>query len=100
MGVKHHNSKETVDIVCSRFFFNLGRVRMNTGQLLPDQGQVDDPGINFVSVYGLTSVTVNMSFSLPWGNFEMHLLAVLTFLYVNRTQKLPQGKSSLVHAQY
>ena len=33
-------------------------------------GQLTDPGVNFASVHGLTPVTVHMSFSLPWGNFE------------------------------
>ena len=36
---------------------------MNPGQL-PNQGQVKDPEVNFALVYGLTSVTVHMSFSL------------------------------------
>ena len=33
-------------------------------------GQLTDPGVNFAPVHGLTPVTVHMSFSLPWGNFE------------------------------
>ena len=32
-------------------------------------GQLTDPGVSFVSVHGLTPVTVHMSFSLPRGNF-------------------------------
>ena len=71
-------------------------------------GQLIAPGVNFASVHGLTPVTVHMSISLPGGNFERRIIAVLqvirlaevTFLHVNRTQKLPLGKSSLVHAHY
>ena len=33
-------------------------------------GQLTHPGVSFVSVHGLTPVTVHMSFSLPLGNFE------------------------------
>ena len=66
---------------------------MIPGQLIAP-GQLTDPGVNFTSVHGPTPVTVHMSFSLPRGNFEV------TFLHVNRTQKLPQGKGSLVHAHY
>ena len=81
---------------------------MNPGQLIAP-GQLTDPGVNFAPVHGLTPVTVHMSFSLPRGNFERLVtrcttpvtrLAKVTFLHVNRTQKLPQGKSSLVHAHY
>ena len=39
---------------------------MEPGQLL-NTGQVNDPEVNFASVYGMTSVTVHMSFSLPRG---------------------------------
>ena len=68
-------------------------------------GQVDDPWVNFPSVYGLTSVTVHMSFSLP-GLMDglpvlqdlVTCLAVTTFVHVNRTLKLPQGKNSLAYA--
>ena len=72
-------------------------------------GQLADPGVNFASVHGLTPVTVHMSFSLPRGNFERRVtrcttpvtrLDEVTFLHVNRTQKLPRGKSSLAHAHY
>ena len=47
----------------------LGHVHMIPGQLIAP-GQLTDPGVNFASVHGLTSVTVHMSFSLPRGNFE------------------------------
>ena len=72
-------------------------------------GQLTDPGVNFTSVHGLTLVTVHMSFSLPQGNFERRVIVVqhrvtrlaeVTFLHVNRTQKLPRGESSLAHAHY
>ena len=52
-------------------------------------GQLTDPGVNFPSTHGLTSVTVHMSFSLP-GNFESQVtrctnlvtrLAEVTFLH-------------------
>ena len=42
---------------------------MIPGQLIVP-GQLTEPGVNFASVHGLTPVTVHMSFSLPWGNFE------------------------------
>ena len=42
---------------------------MISGQLIAP-GQLTDPGVNFASVHGLTHVTVHMSFSLPWDNFE------------------------------
>ena len=74
-------------------------------------GQLTDPGVNFASMHGLTPVTVHMSFSSPRGNFERRViipvvqhrvtrLAEVTFLHVNRMQKLPRGKSSLAHAHY
>ena len=81
---------------------------MIPGQLIAP-GQLTDPGVNFASVHGLTPVTVHMSFSLPRGNFERRVTrctvpgnppAEVTFLHVNRTQKLPRGKSSLAHAHY
>ena len=81
---------------------------MIPGQLIAP-GQLTDPGVNFTSVHGLIPVTVHMSFSLPRGNFERGLpvlqhrvtrLAEVTFLHVNRTQKLLRGKSSLAHAHY
>ena len=72
-------------------------------------GQLTDPGVNFASVHGLTSVTVHMNFSLPRATSRGGLpvvqdwvigLAKVAFLHVNRTQKLPWGKSSLAHAHY
>ena len=61
-----------------------------------------DPGtthwpcrVNFASVHGLTPITVHMSFSLPSrGGLPVvqhwvTRLADVTFLHVNRTQKLP-----------
>ena len=42
---------------------------MIPGQLIAP-GQLTDPGVNFASVHDLMPVTVHMSFSLPWGNFE------------------------------
>ena len=82
-------------------------------------GQLTNPGVNFASVHGLTPVTVHMSFLLTRDNFEMRVthcttlrgglpivqhrvtrIAVVTFLHVDRTQKLPRGKSSLAHAHY
>ena len=87
---------------------NLGPVHMTPGQLIAP-GQLTDPGVNFASVHGLKPVTVHMSFSLPRDNFERRVtrcttrvtrLAEVIFLQVNRTQKLPRGKSSLAHAHY
>ena len=40
---------------------------MNTEQLL-GLGQVDNPGVNFTSVHGLTPVIVHLSSQLPRGN--------------------------------
>ena len=62
---------------------------MIPGQLIAP-GQLTDPGVNLASVHGLTPVTVHMSFSLPRGNFES--LTEVTFLHVNRTQKLPRAR--------
>ena len=42
---------------------------MIPGQLIAP-GQLTDPGVNFASVHGLKPVTVHMSFSFPWDNFE------------------------------
>ena len=81
---------------------------MIPGQLIAP-GQLTDLGVNFASVHGLTPVTVHMSFRCPgatsrgWLAVVQHRvtrLAEVTFLHVNRTQKLPRGKSSLVHAHY
>ena len=81
--------------------------------MIPEQltapRQLTDPGVNFASVYGLTPLTVHMSFSLPRApsrgglpvvQHRVTRLAKVNFLHVNRTQKLPQGKSSLAHAHY
>ena len=76
---------------------------MIPGQLIAP-GQLTDPRVNFVSVHGLTPVTVYMSFSLPRGNFERRVtrcrtpgnrLAEVTFLHLNRTQKLPGARAVL-----
>ena len=78
---------------------------MLPGQLIAS-GQLTDPGVNFASVHGLTSVAVHMNFSWTWGNFEKRVkrcttgLAKVTFLRVNRMHKLPPDKSSLAHAHY
>ena len=70
---------------------------MIPGQLVAP-GQLSDPRVNFASVHCLTPVTVHMSFSLPPGNFARRVqhrvtrLAEVTFLHVNRTQKLPQAR--------
>ena len=77
---------------------------MMPGQLIAP-GQLTDLGVNFASVHGLAPVTVHISFSLPRGDFDrmgyrVTRLAEVTFLHVNRTQKLPRGKSSLAHAHY
>ena len=43
-------------------------------------GQLTDPGVNFASLHGLTSVTVHMNFSLPQGNFERRVTRCTTGL--------------------
>ena len=48
---------------------------MIPGQLIAS-GQLTDPGVNFASVHGLTSVTVHMNFSWPWGNFERRVYSL------------------------
>ena len=79
---------------------------MIPGQL-KSPGQLTDLVVNSASVHGLTPVTVHMSFSLPRATSRGVLpivyhrvtrLAEVTSLHVNRTQKLPWGKSSLAHA--
>ena len=50
---------------------------MILGQLIA-RGQLIDPGVNFVSVHGLTPVTVHMSFLLPQGNFERWVTRCIT----------------------
>ena len=81
---------------------------MIPGQLIAP-GQLTDPRVKFASVYGLTPVTVHMSFPFPGATSRGGLpvvqhpvtrLAEITFFHVNRTQKLPRGKSSLAHAHY
>ena len=81
---------------------------MIPGQLITP-GQLTDPGVNFASVHGLTPVTVHMSFSCPGATSRGGLpivqhwvtcLAEVTFLHVNRTQKLRRGKSNLAHGHY
>ena len=42
---------------------------MILGQLIAP-GQLTDLGVNFASVHSLMPVTVHISFSLPWGDFE------------------------------
>ena len=63
--------------------------------------QLTDPKVNFASVHGLTPVTVHMSFSLPEQTSRDGLpvvqhrvtrLTEVTFLCVNRTQKLPGAR--------
>ena len=81
---------------------------MIPGQLITP-GQLTDPRVNFASVHSLTPVTVHMSFRCPGATSRggLHVvqhrvtrLAEVTFLHVNRKQKLPRGKSSLAHAHY
>ena len=81
---------------------------MIPGQLIVP-GQLTEPGVNFASVHGLTPVTVHMSFrcpgatsrgGLPVVQHRVTRLAEVTFLDVNRTQKISRGKSSLAHAHY
>ena len=73
---------------------------MIPGQLIAP-GQLNDPRVNFASVHGLTPVTVHMSFSLPGATSKGGLpvvqdrlirLAGVSFLHVNRTQKLPRAR--------
>ena len=76
---------------------------MVPGQLITP-GQLTDSGVNFASVHGLTSVTVHKVFRCPGaasrGGFpvaqhRITRLSEVTFLHMNRTQKLPWGESSL-----
>ena len=66
--------------------------------------QLTDPEINFASVHSLMPVTINTRFSLPRGTLRGGLPAVqhrvipldeVTFLHVNRMQKLPQPREVL-----
>ena len=50
---------------------------MIPGQLIAP-GQLTDPWVNFASVYGLTPVTVHMSFWLARGNFERRITRCTT----------------------
>ena len=84
-------------------FYGLGPVHM-----IPGQGNSLTRG-QLSSVHGLAPVTVHMSLSLPRGNFERQVTRCTTpgnppyqgnFLHLNRTQKLPRGKSSVAHAHY
>ena len=63
--------------------------------------QLTDPGVNFASVHGLTPVTVHMSFrcpgatsrgGLPVVQHQVIRLAEVTYLDVNRMQKVTQGQ--------
>ena len=77
---------------------------MIPGQLIAS-GQLTDPGVNFASVHGLTPVIVHIAprqlrEGLPVVHHRVTHLAEVTFLHVNRTQKLPRGKSSLAHTHY
>ena len=40
--------------------------------------QLTDLRVNFASVHGLTLVTVHMSFSLPWDNFDRSVTCYTT----------------------
>ena len=83
---------------------------MIPGQLIAP-GQLADPGVNFDPVHGLRPVTVSVHMTfrcpeatsrggLPVVQYWVTCLAEVTFLHVNRIQKLPLGKSSLVHAHH
>ena len=74
-----------------------------------EPAQVSDPGANFALVYGLTPVTVHMSFLLPRGNFERRVTRCTTpgnppcrgnFSLCEQNAKVARGKSSLAHAHY
>ena len=43
---------------------------MIPGQLIAPGQLTDLVGVNFASVHGLAPGTVQISFSLPWGDFE------------------------------
>ena len=85
-----------------------GPVNMIPGQLIAP-GQLTDPGVNFAPVHDLTPVTVDMSFSLPPGNFERRVTRCTTpgnppcrgdFCPREQNAKVALGKSSLAHAHY
>ena len=79
---------------------------MIPGQLIASR-QLTDPGVNFA-----WSEVCNSSHEFlfapgqlreagyPLYNTRLTGLTKVTFLQVNRTQKLPGGKSSLAHAHY
>ena len=86
----------------------LGPVYMIPGQLITS-GQPTDPGVNFASVHGLTSITVHMNFSLPRGNFERRVTRCTTpgnrlcqgdFSPCEQNAKVAPSKSSLAHPHY
>ena len=69
--------------------------------------QLTDPGVNVASVHGLTPVTVDMSSSLPRGNFARRVTRCTTpgnppcrgnFSPCEQNAKVV--KSSLAHAHY
>ena len=86
-----------------------GPVNMFLGQLIAS-GQLTDPGVDFASVYGLTSVIVHMNLSFPRGNFEGRVTYCTipgnrpcqsNFSPCEQNSKVaPGGKSSLAHAHY
>ena len=55
--------------------------------------------IDFRTVISLVSGATSRG-GLPVVQHRVTRLAVVTFLHVNRTQKLPRGKSNLAHAYY
>ena len=76
---------------------------MILGQLIAP-GQLNDPGVSFASVHFLTLVTrfpgATSIGGLPVVQHRVTRFAKVTFLHVNRTQKLQRSKSSLAHAHY
>ena len=92
-GIPFLSSSWTLSLLAGNSL--LGPVHMILGQLIAS-GQLTDPRVNLASVHGLTSVTVHMNFSLPWGNFEswhqVTGLAKVTFLHVNRMQSCPGAR--------
>ena len=95
--------------------FNRGPSHVQIRTCSHDPGTTHCPGgthwprDNFVSVHGLTPVTVHMSFSLPRGNFERRVTRCMTpgnppcrgnFSPCEQNAKVAPGKSSLAHAHY
>ena len=85
-----------------------GPVHMIARQLIAPR-QLTDSGVNFALMYGLTPVTVHMSFSLPRGNFERRVTRCTTpgnppcpgnFSPCEQNAKVARGKNSLAHAHY